>query len=73
MDTERDQKPGLQEMESDNSLKVPEQLENILGVDFRQTRLVQGGNQHYLHPELTHVTPRIDNCEGEIDPTSPRS
>ena len=73
MDPEKDQKPELQEMGSDNSLKVPGQLRNILGVDLRQTRLVQGGNQHHLHPELIHVTPGIDNYEGEIDPTSTRS
>ena len=73
MDTERDQKPELQEMGSENSLKVPGQLRNILGVDSRQTRLVQGGNQHHLHPELIHVTPGIDTYEGEIDPTSTKS
>ena len=73
MDPEKDQKPELQEMGSENSLKVPGQLANILGVDSGQTRLVLGGNQHNLHPELIHVTPGIDTCEGEIDPTSTKS
>ena len=73
MESEGDLKPGLQEMESRDSLKVPGQLENFLGVDFRSIGLVQGGNKDYMHPKLTHVTPRIENSEGEIDPTSPEA
>ena len=34
IDSEGDLKPGLQEMESGSSLKVPGQLENFLGVDL---------------------------------------
>ena len=65
--------PELEEMKSRASLKVPGHLDKILGVDSRSIGLVQGGNKDNMQPKLTHVTPRIENSDGEIDPTSPEA